>query len=433
MKRTWPVLLSTIIILIAMLFYSYGYLNRILPTVMVPGLTQKFHINITDLGILSAYFYWAYTLMQLPTGILFDRYGVRNMMLTASLAVTLGSFMFALGPSLWVAEMGRFVIGFGASFAFIGVLKLAVIWMPFRYFAIISGLTSSVGLVGAMLSVIGAAKLVQLYGTTKTSLVIAAIGIIITLLMFIFIKDREKTVDNEPEHMNSFKQVLQALVQMLKNPHIWINGVIGFCLYLPINCFAALWGVPYLKKAFMMSTSTASWAITTLIIGFAIGGPLIAWLSNSIERRKAPLIICCFCSGLAFLVLIYGSWTQVSAVFVILFILGFFSSAQALVFPIAHEYTVSTASGTATSLTNMFMTFGGTLFLPLVGFLMDIHNTGITAGLAHTKLANSALTLHTSDYQFAFTLLPMLTILAGIAGFFLKETYGKPLHLEKAL
>src|ERR1700722_8240175 len=143
------------------LFYCYEYLLRIAPSVMTADLMQAYHINATALGNLVAFYYYAYTPMQLPVGVLMDRYGPRRLLTFACLACALGSYLFAHAFHIEFAQFGRFMVGFGSAFAFVGVLKLATIWLPPRRFAMVSGLTTSLGMIGGMVGDIYLTSLVN--------------------------------------------------------------------------------------------------------------------------------------------------------------------------------------------------------------------------------------------------------------------------------
>ena len=121
------VVLPWVICGLGALFYCYEYLLRISPSVMMSDLMQAYHINATVFGNLAAFYYYAYTPMQLPVGILMDRYGPRRLLTFACLACALGSYLFAHAFHIELAQIGRFMVGFGSAFAFVGVLKLATI------------------------------------------------------------------------------------------------------------------------------------------------------------------------------------------------------------------------------------------------------------------------------------------------------------------
>ncbi len=132
---------------LAALFYTYEYVLRITPSVMTHELMMSFGISAAALGNLSAFYYYAFTPMQMPVGVLMDRFGPRRLLILACLACALGSALFVCQTFYWAA-LGRFLVGFGSAFAFVGVLKLAAMWHAPDKFALISGLCTCLGMLG---------------------------------------------------------------------------------------------------------------------------------------------------------------------------------------------------------------------------------------------------------------------------------------------
>ena len=146
----WSVL-AWVICLLAALFYCYEYLLRISPNVMLPELMRAFNVPSADgVAALVGYYYYAYTPMQIPVGLLLDQYGPRRVLTFATLCCAIGAVLFATTTNYAVAAMARFFIGFGSAFAFVGVLKVASIWLPPNRFAFISGFTTALGMLGGM-------------------------------------------------------------------------------------------------------------------------------------------------------------------------------------------------------------------------------------------------------------------------------------------
>ncbi len=120
--------------LVGALFYCYEFLLRILPGTLQSELSIAFgHISATTFGQLAALYYFAYSPMQLPVGMLIDRFGPRRLLSFACLCCMLGSYLFMTFSSLWIAGIGRLLVGFGSSFAFVGSLTLMMHWLPRRY------------------------------------------------------------------------------------------------------------------------------------------------------------------------------------------------------------------------------------------------------------------------------------------------------------
>ena len=173
------------------LFYAYEYLLRVTPNAMATDLMRSFNLSAESLGGLAAFYYYAYTPMQLPVGILVDRYGPRRLLTFASLICAFGSYLFAQ-DNLLLAQIGRFLVGLGSAFAFVGVLKLSANWfMPHR-FALLSGLASSLGVVGAIFGVVLMTALVEVAGWLQTVIYSAEFGVFLAVIIFLIVRDQPK-------------------------------------------------------------------------------------------------------------------------------------------------------------------------------------------------------------------------------------------------
>src|SRR5262245_45732739 len=107
---------------IAAMFYCYEFVLRIVPGALQTELSTALgHISATTFGQISALYYFAYSPMQIPVGMLMDRFGPRKLLTLACICCTLGSWMFTLTTSITLVGVGRFLVGFGSSFAFVGV------------------------------------------------------------------------------------------------------------------------------------------------------------------------------------------------------------------------------------------------------------------------------------------------------------------------
>src|SRR5688572_11451641 len=131
---------------LAAAFFFSEYFARVAPGVMVPDLMRDFKVTALTLGSLSAFFYYAYVGMQVPVGILVDRFGPHRLLTVATVLCSAGCLLFASAQSVSLAEAGRFLMGFGASFAFVGTLKLAAVWFPASQFGLLAGLTQALGM-----------------------------------------------------------------------------------------------------------------------------------------------------------------------------------------------------------------------------------------------------------------------------------------------
>lgn len=174
---------------LAAIFYFYELMLLVSPSVMTDDLTGSFDTTAEQLGSLAAYYYYAYALMQIPVGLLMDRFGPRRLLTLACLFCTAGCLVFAHAQFLWVAELGRFVMGIGGSFAVVGCLKLASIWFPTNRFALLTGVMVAVGMMGGVFGQAPVAKLVMSIGWRDTILIGAIIGAVLGIIIWFVVAD----------------------------------------------------------------------------------------------------------------------------------------------------------------------------------------------------------------------------------------------------
>ncbi len=406
-------------------FYSYEYLLRIAPSVMEHSLREHFNLSASGFGFLSSFYYFAYVPMQLPVGVLLDRYGPKRLLTIACLICVVGTFLFTATDVFWVAAIGRFLMGLGSAFAFVGVLKLATIWLPEERLGMVSGLTSALGPIGAMIGDNFLEHFVEKMGWIQTLNLTAVFGIGLTVVLWFGIKDRQgrhRQIGTVP----TIKKGLIDLGIIIRNQQIWVNGMYGCLVYLPTTVFAELWGIPYLQHAHGLSAQGAGLANSLLFLGFILGAPLMGYISDKLQRRKFPMLFGAGGAAIVMMMILYLPGLSESNIQSLMFLLGLLYSAQAIVFAVGRELSPGEAAGTAMAVTNMIVMLGAMFLQPLVGNLLDFSLSTHVGGAALTGEAVSNLQklYSVDDYQFALSVIPLGILIAAILTFFLKETHA---------
>ncbi len=401
-------------------FYVYEFFLRVMPSAMTDELMRSFQIDAGGLGVLSAFFYYGYTPMQIPAGLLLDRYGPR-VLLTLSMGVcAIGALAFGLTNSAIIASFARLFIGLVSAFAFVGALVLASRWFAPRYFALIVGLIQLMGCIGAIVGEAPVAVIVEHIGWRNTMFWSAAIGGVIAILFWLVIRDRPENSENIHSHPTAATNTeIQRLLKILKNPQTWSVGLYAFSCWAPISIFADLWGIPYLKLFYNTSVTTAATGVAIVWIGIAVGSPLVGWWSNKIANRKLPLLICAIFGLISSLFILYIPHLPWSFMYVALFLFGFAASSQSVTFGVVQDNNPLSVAGTAVGFNNMAVILGGVLFQPLVGFVLNARWDGtIINGLHFYSLA---------DYRMALILLPLCSLIGIFSSLFIiHETHCKP-------
>ena len=234
-----------LIFFISILFFLYEYILRIAPGVMAEGMRQTFHINATAFGIMNSMFFQIYVCMQIPVGMILDKYSTRTVLSSASFLCALGTLFFSEVRSFPWAIAGRLLIGLGASFGFIGALKVAEVRLPKNSFGKAAGFLTALGFLGAVFVDNLLSYALRFYHWEQLFRVFGIAGIGLSLLLLITVKDCRSL--RSLQEKTSFSHVKKGLILIIKNPFLWLNGFIAFCYYLPTSVFAELFGVSYLS------------------------------------------------------------------------------------------------------------------------------------------------------------------------------------------
>ncbi len=411
----WP----WVVFILAGVFYSYTYFLRIIPSVMTSQLLTVYHLNAVTLGNLSGIYYYVYVPLQLLVGIFFDRFGPRRLLTLALLTCALGCYWFASADSVTAALLGRILMGFGSAFAFVGALKIASIWLPANQFAFITGITVSIGTLGGLVGDVLLTSFIDHHGWRLTIYGLALVGVVLGTFMFLLarLKQREHVLQ-KPKLLSTLREGCAGLFHLLRNPHVWVNCVVGCLLYIPMLGFAETWGIPYLMTAYHVSKAVAADAVSMVFLGWVCGAPFVGLISDAVKTRRLPLTLSATVTAILLSIVLYVPNLHIQTLFVILFIFGLFSSAQVLVFSISRELSPTILVGTAIGTTNMIVMLSGAS-ISLMGFLLNLS----------WKTGAAPITLYTWNYQLALAILPLSLLAAVFLTFYLPETYCRPFGL----
>ncbi len=399
-------------------FFFSEYLGRVAPGVVVPELSQEFHVSALMLGALSSMFLWPYIIMQMPVGMLVDRYSSRKLLCVMAAVTGIGCITFAASPGLFVAQLGRFLMGFGASFAFVGALKLATMWFSPTRFGLLAGFTQALGMLGAAIGAGPLSVLVVGLGWRKTMWLIGGFLIFIALLIGLVVRDN--AIPHHPDHSSEEKTHLsfwQAFTRVLKNPQSWFNGIYVGLIYAPTGAFAEFWGTTYIQHNNGFDKIHAAEAVSCIFLGWALGGPLVGLLSDRIERRKPVMYGSAFFSLITMTAALYWPNLSLPMLFLLMFLYGLANTGVGVSYALAGEINERRVSGTSLAFANMASIIIAAAFQPLIGWFLDLQWDGTNVG--------GVPVYSVEDYRYAVLALPICLALGLISTFFVKETYCK--------
>lgn len=348
------------------LFYLYEMILRASTGVMVNDLMRDFAVASTSLGVLNSFYYYAYVPLQIPCGVIVDRLGTRKVITFSTLLCVLGSFIFAYSDSLFMAQLGRFLIGAGSACAFLSCLKIGSEWFLPAQFAIIAGLTNMMGTLGGMFSGPPFALLMNAYGWREATVIAAVVGLGLAIMCWFVIKERPTTTDT------SSVPLLQGLRAVASVPQNWIIGIVGGLMYVPVTAFCELWAIPFLMEKYQISNHMASIASVMVYVGIALGSPVAAKLSDAWKSRTKVIALSAFMTGFFFMATLYVDGLPFWGMLCLLFLAGFVNSGQILCFAAIKETMPNSMSGTAVGFTNALVMMSGIVFQPVLGAILHL-------------------------------------------------------------
>ncbi len=405
------ILFGSLVCFVGAIFYCYEFILRIIPGTLQTELSIALgHISATTFGQISALYYFAYSPMQMPVGMLMDRFGPRKLLTFACICCTVGSWMFTQTFSMFLVGCGRFLVGFGSSFAFVGVLSLALHWLPRRLFSLVVGLITTLGMLGIVYGEVKITEWSVSYGWEQVLILIAWVGLGLSALILLVVRDGPESYK---PHKQPLPEFFRNVLQVLMSPEVWLIGFVGACLYTSLSVFGELWGKTYLEQAHHLTKVEAAKTVSAVFLGWAVGAPIAGYLSDRTGRRVLPLVLGAIFSLICISFVLYCPGLSYVTLNVLLFFYGVFSGTEIIVFIMAKESSGAKLSGTVFAATNMIVTLGGVVFQPLVGKLLDTFGDSGFVGGEHIYTV--------VDYQVALSILPISLLVVTILAFFIKD------------
>jgi len=420
MNKTNHTGLAWAVILTASLFFFYEFIQLNMFNAIAVDLMQDFHLNAAELGNLSSMYFYANAILLFPAGMLLDRFSTRRIIVLAVLTSTVGTFLFGIADTYFMAAFGRFLEGCGAAFCFLSCIRIASRWFPASKMAFVTGIVVTIAMLGGLVAQTPFAILSHAVGWRHAVILNAGLGIVIAILIHFIVEDRPPNSQDDAKHEKDALKSLgfwRGIGLVLMNPYNWLGGLYTSLMNLPVFLLGALWGINYLVQVHHISAVQASYATTIFFLGIIFGSPLFGWLSDHIGRRVLPMIIGAIASLAVILVLMYVPDLSLTSLIILFFLIGFVTSSQVLSYPTIAELNPIALTGTAVSVDSVLIMTSGAIFQPFFGWVMAMH-------WDHT-MVNNAPAYSGHDFMNAMLIMPISFVVALIVAMFIKETFCK--------
>ncbi|MHB9094654.1 MAG: MFS transporter, partial [Eubacteriales bacterium] len=358
------------------LVYIIVFFHRSAVGVVKVDLMKTFNISGSTFANLSSAYFYAYMIMQIPTGMLVDTLGVRITVTVGTILAGLGSILFGFSPTLYVAFLGRIMVGIGVSVVFISILKIQTQWFLEKEFATMSGLTAFLGNLGGVLAQTPLVILVSVITWRYSFMMIGLVTIIMAALCFKIIRNTPADIGLPPIDKAGEKtaqgekvNILNGLFEVCRNPHTWPPFFMFAGFYGAFQAFSGTWGHSYLTTVYGMNNVKAANYIAIAVLGFCTASVLLGRLSDKILKRKVPMIAFGTIYLISWVVMVFFKEGRppVGILGILLFTMGFSSAVFVLGWACGKEVNNPKYAGISTSVINTGGFIGAAIVPVVIG------------------------------------------------------------------
>lgn len=400
--------------------YVFVTFHRMSAAVVKDDLQKAFGIGAVQFAVIGSMYFYAYFIMQIPSGILADKIGPKKTVFIFSLIAAVGSIFFGLAPSLNIAYISRFFVGIGVSVVFVCLVKIQSRWFYSRNFALMIGFSGLAANLGAIIAQTPLVIAVNNFGWRNTFVYMGIIMVMFAILTFIFVKDDPTDmglpgmdeIENRPRVTVNLN-IFQALGSILSNPRTWIISIVYIGLYTGYTVILGTFGTPFLMTVYSIKKVEAANYIISAVVGSAVSGLVIGYLSDKFKARKSILIISSVVTLIMWVIFIYVK-LPLTLLSVYLFVFGFMMTAFTLCWTVGNEVNDRRLSGMATGVVNCVGFLGAAIIPVIMGNILDANKNMPEIG-----------------YKKAYLVLILLVAVSTVFSFFVTETHATNVYEDR--
>ena len=356
------------------LLFLLSQFYRSSSAVIAIDIMKDLSLNARNLGLLSAIFFYAFALVQLPMGVALDLFGAKRTLVLLAFVGLAGALIFASAHSFAMALVGRALIGIGMACALMGVLKLLINWFPKNNFATASGLILSVGTLGVMAATAPLAVVVKTAGWRAAFYGLAACHLLIVLLIIKIVKERPVLAGKDVETVTLRDELksrpsARDFLFVFRHPSFWLIALTTYVRYGTYVAISALWAGPFLITVYQFSLVKTGNFLLAFPLGFIVGSPLIGHFSDRIFKSRKKVVVIGM-AGYSLMMLPLCFYTNSLPEWLLLTSfagMGFFTSCGGVMYANIKELMPTGVSGLAMTGVNFFTMIGAAIFQHGIG------------------------------------------------------------------
>ena len=364
-RRAW------VIWLVGLSVYVLAVFHR--TSLGVAGLlaADRFDITAAQLATFTVVQLAVYAAMQIPVGVLIDRFGSKRLMLTGLLLMTAGQLWFAFAGSFAIGITARIMLGAGDAMVFTSLLRLVAVWFRVKQAPFITQLTGMVGQAGAILAATPLAAALATWGWTRSFGTAAAVGLVLSVFLAVLVKD--SPYRGEAVEKIKVRALARTLSEVWGNPGTRLGLWVHFSSQFGATVFTMLWGFPFLVSGEGLDERTAALLLVVMTLTAMAAGPLVAAFTARVPYRRSQLV-------LGIVLAIMAVWAVVLSLpgpaplwlLVVLVVVTAMGGPGSMVgFDLARTFHPSHRLGRATGVVNIGGFTASLVTIALIGIVLD--------------------------------------------------------------
>lgn len=369
-RRAWTIWLVALSVYVLAIFHR--------SSLGVAGLlaTERFDIAATELAFFTVLQLLMYAGMQVPVGVLLDRFGSRALLLVGLVLMTAGQLAFAYATSFGAAVLARAVIGAGDAMVFVSVIRLVAVWFLVRQAPMVTQLTGITGQLGAVVAATPLTLLLESQGWTRAFALTSSIGVVLMVAVLVVVKDspyrRGAVVKVKP------RALAQSVRTVWGNPGTRLGMWSHFVSQFSVTVFALLWGFPFLVRGQGWTEEAASVLLMVMTGWVILSGLVLGAVVTRFPWYRSLIVL----GIVAAMALVWGVVllrTEPAPVWLIV-LLAFVSAtggpASMIGFDLARSFTPTHEIGRANGLVNVGGFLASLLTMAAIGVVLDLVEPG---------------------------------------------------------
>lgn len=366
--------------------------------------TERFGASASILATFSVVQLFVYAGLQIPVGVLVDRWGPRKMIAGGAVLMIVGQLLLAMADSVGAGLVGRFFVGAGDAMTFVSVIRLLPIWFSGYKIPMLTQVTGMVGQLGQLLSLIPFVALLHLWGWTPAFLALAALSVLALMLALVLVSDGPK--NGAPKAVPH--KVKALLSHAWKEPGTRLGFWTHFSTQFTTNVFLLTWGYPFLVSGQGVSPTLASGLLSIFVVVAIVFGPILGSAVARYPTRRSTIafgvIAAIAASWLA--VILWPGPAPLWLLVLMIICVAIGGPASMIGFDFVRTFNPQHVIGTATGIVNVGGFLAALVSVYVIGWLLDLQQ----------KAAGPDAELYSLDAFRVALSFQFLVIMIGVTG-----------------